>query len=63
MRNELLKDIESRIELVEERLEAGKDILMQCRKQVAVLKRKLKEYKHLKQQVINQYNSAADGNL
>lgn len=60
---ELLHDIETRIETVEEKMKAGAEVILQCRKQMIVLKAKLKEYKHLKQQTINQYNSAADGNL
>lgn len=63
MSNEVLLDIETRIKELESRMESGAIIIGQCKRQMRVLKNKLKEYKRLKQTVITKYIDGADGDL
>lgn len=56
----ILKEIEEKMEDIEKRIAAGQTIISECKRQMRVLKEKLKEFNRLKNNVSS---SAADGNL
>jgi|HubBroStandDraft_2_1064218.scaffolds.fasta_scaffold393611_1 hypothetical protein len=62
---ELLDEINSKMKAVEEKIEAGEYVLRQCKLQMANLKKLLKEYKRIKNQVEyrRDYSAASDGDL
>jgi hypothetical protein len=61
--NDILKDIENKMSEIETRMRAGELVIIQCKKQMRLLRSKLKEYKRLKEQVIIKSYGSSDGDL
>lgn len=59
---EAIQEINGKIDEVNERLKAGEEIINQCKKQMRVLRSKVKALENLKREVIY-VGSAADGDL
>lgn len=59
-KEELLVEINQKVKELEARILTGDAVLAACRKQMKILKNKLKEYNRLQETVSS---SAADGNL